>query len=120
MRRALLKIVLLLTVAAAALTFSGSASSMGAVVIRGDDFCFFAPGDIPGVDVLFFTRGQVVEAPNGNWFQLTCHGQLPDGYSVQQTLIIDLPCDSPGFPNARGQIVVTRNGNVSAVCQAST
>ena len=118
MRRALLKILLLLTTAAAALTFSGSATPMGVVVIRGDDLCFFAPGDIPGVDVEFFTRGQVVEWPDGR-FHLTCHGRLPDGYSVQQTMVINLPCEAPGLPNARGQIVVTRSGRVNAVCQAS-
>jgi hypothetical protein len=117
MRRTLLRISLLAAVVAAALALAGSASSMGALVIRGDAFCFFAPNDIPGVDVLFETRGQLVITPNGN-FHLTCHGELPAGYSVPH-MIIDLPCESPGFPNARGQIVVTASGHVNAVCQAS-
>ena len=113
--RLLTRLALLGAVAASALTAASSASPMGAFVLKTT--CFFAPGDIPGMPFFVVPHGQVVITPSGG-FHLTCHGSLPAGFSVLETMKINLPCDSPEFPNARGQIIVTKSGQVNAVCHA--
>lgn len=58
-------------------------------------------------------------SPSGH-LTLTCHGELPAGSAVPETMIIPLPCAlGPPFTNARGHIVVTKSGHVNAVCHAS-
>jgi hypothetical protein len=110
--------VLLIAVAAAALVAAEAATPMGA--IQGKTACFFEAGDIPGTPFFEVPKGHFVITPNGQ-LHVTCHGELPAGASVPETMRIDLPCEAgPPFTEARGHIIVTKSGRVNAVCHAST
>ena len=109
-------------VAAAAtilLTATSVASGAGAFILKDEEVgCFTDPGDIPGFPGFDLPRGILVITPSGH-LTLVCPGELPPGLSVPEAMVIDIPCNlGPPFGTTRGQIVVTKSGNVSAHCQA--
>jgi hypothetical protein len=90
-----------------------SASGVRATVLHlnGIPECFFQPGDVPGVDVAFDAQCVVVFTPTGGVI-ITAHGQLPAGFTLDQTFVGTLPCDG-----GTGRVTATPSGEVNAVCQ---
>lgn len=92
----------------------------GAFVLKNEEVaCFTDPGDIPGAPGFELPKGTLVITPSGH-LTLTCHGELPAGFSVSETMFIPLPCTlGPPFTQASGHIIVTKSGQVNAVCHAA-
>jgi uncharacterized protein (AIM24 family) len=90
-----------------------SASGVGATVLHlnGIPDCFFEPGDVPGVDVAFDAQCVVVFTPTGGVI-VTAHGQLPAGFTLEQTFVGTLPC-----LGGTGRVTATPSGEVNATCQ---
>jgi len=112
--------VLVLGVAIVASLVMAATAAPGAFVLKNEEVgCFTDPGDIPGAPGFELPKGTFVITPSGH-LTLTCHGHLPAGFTVSETMFIPLPCTlGPPFTNAGGHIIVTRSGEVNAVCHAS-
>jgi hypothetical protein len=99
----------------AALT--GSASAFRAEVIPHTtdfDVCHFEPGDVPGVNVDFPAACTIVITSSGH-VEIAAHGQLPAGFTLESTIIGQLPC----FNFGNGRVVATPSGQVSATCHTT-
>ena len=111
--RMLRRVAAAIAVAVASLAlFAPSASGMGATVLHLNGFpeCFFEPGDVPGVDVFFDARCVVVLTPSGEII-VSAHGQLPAGFTLEQTFVGTLPCFG-----GTGRVTATPSGEVNATC----
>ena len=76
-----------------------------------DEFqCYFEPGDVPGVDVLFWAQCTRVFTPSGN-IHIVARGQLPEGYTLSKTFEGPVRCFG-----RTGHIVATTSGQVTAIC----
>jgi hypothetical protein len=114
-RQVALSSALAVGLVSAALT--GSASAFRAEVIpHTTDFevCHFEAGDVPGVDIDFPAACTIVITSNGR-VAIAAHGRLPDGYTLESTIIGQLPC----FDFGNGRVVATPSGQVSATCHAT-
>jgi hypothetical protein len=114
-RRVALNSALAVGLVSAALT--GSASAFRAEVIPHTtdfDVCHFEAGDVPGVNVDFPAACTIVITSNGH-VEIAAHGQLPAGYTLESTIIGQLPC----FDFGNGRVVATPSGQVSATCHAT-
>jgi hypothetical protein len=118
--RPILRLLLAAMLAAiVALTAVSAASSAGAFILKDEELgCFTNPGDIPGMPGFDLPRGIVVITPSGH-LALVCHGPLPTGLSVPETMVLTVPCTlGPPFGTTPGLLVVTKSGMVNAYCQA--
>jgi hypothetical protein len=86
------------------------ASAAAFVLTPGELECFFAPGDVPGVDVFFPGRCSLVETPSGN-VVIVGRGELPAGFTLSETFVGPVPCF-----DGTGRIVATTSGQVTATC----
>lgn len=120
MQQRSLRLLVVATLAATlALAASSAASGARAFILKDEALgCFTEPGDIPGMPGFDLPRGILVITSSGH-LTLVCHGQLPPGLSVPETLVLPIPCTlGPPFGTTTGHIVVTKSGQVSAHCQA--
>jgi hypothetical protein len=110
MRRVTLSALGLATVVAASV-FSTAPASAAAIVQHPDEnFCFFEPGDVPGVDVFFPAACTIVTTDSGVT-TIVAKGDLPEGYSLSSTFVGNAPCFG-----GTGRIVATVSGKVSITC----
>ena len=92
-----------------AVVLPAAPASAAASVDRSTD-CYFEPGDVPGVDVLFPARCTFVTSDTGST-TIIGRAQLPEGYSLSQTFVGSLPCFG-----STGRVTATVSGQVTAVC----
>jgi hypothetical protein len=111
----------LLIAAAVALTMffaAQGAASGGAIVLKNEEVgCFLDPGDIPGAPHVDLSKGTVVIQPSGA-VVLTCHGELPAGVTVTETVNRYVPCfGPPPLEPTTGHIIATPSGQVTFTCR---
>ncbi len=109
--RAALVVASALAGASASVLMTASPSAaMADVTHRGEQDCFFEPGDVPGVDVFFPAECTIVVSDSGRT-TVVGKGQLPDGFSFDRVVRATIPCFG-----GTGKLVATPSGRVTATC----
>ena len=118
MRKLFVLVLAVVIAGTVVLATSGVASGARAFILKDEALgCFTDPGDIPGMPGFDLPRGIIVITSSGH-VTLVCHGELPPGLSVPETMILPVPCNlGPPFGSTTGHVVVTKSGQVSAHCQ---
>lgn len=86
----------------------------GAVVIHEDRGCSI-PGSVVGAPRRIQLTYHEMRTPNGVG-KLFCHGQVPDGYEPERTLVYERRCFGHRFGSGPGHVVITRSGQVNITC----
>ncbi|MGY1615613.1 hypothetical protein ACI797_02605 [Geodermatophilus sp. SYSU D00691] len=99
--------------ASAVLGVAMAAPASAAAFVQHPDetFCFFEPGDVPGVDEFFPAECTIITTDTGRTV-VVARGQLPEGYSLDRTFVGTLPCFG-----GTGRVTATVSGQVRATCQ---
>jgi hypothetical protein len=110
------RVLIACVVVAGTVGVTAGVASGAAVVLKDEDVaCFTDPGDIPGAPGFPLPKATVVITPEGG-ANLSCRGQLPDGFSLSETFQGDVPCRDPSGTVVTGHIVATKSGKVTMTC----
>jgi hypothetical protein len=109
-RAALVAAIALVGASASVVLTASPSVAMADVTHRGEQECFFEPGDVPGVDVFFPADCTIVVSSSGRT-TVSAVGWLPEGYSLTRTVRATIPCF-----DATGELVATPSGRVTATC----
>jgi hypothetical protein len=90
-------------------------ASGGALVFK-DFGCHTDPGDVPGFGEIPMPNQTAILLPDGG-VKLICTGTLPDGATLDRTIVREIPCNiDPPWANTTGQLVATKSGQVQFKC----
>lgn len=118
MRKVLMIPMALLATAISIGTSTVDAGGAEVIIERGESGCWVGGGDIPGVPVEFpLANATIVVTPRG-FVNVTCTGQLPEGYSLPSTYTSAVKCYGESVTN--GRITATVGGRVTVVCPQAT
>ena len=111
-------LAVVLPVAGAVLAASPASATEGATIKRGF-VCAIPVSGVPLEGGAVFTRDSTsVVTPSGRAV-LVCHGSLPDGMRVPQSVTEGSRCGiAEGISDAASRVVVSSSGRVSLTCKA--
>jgi hypothetical protein len=116
--RTTIRLVLIAAFAAILFAIAAGGASGGAIVLKNEEVgCFTDPGDIPGAPGFPMPKATVVILPSGG-VQLSCHGMLPAGFTLEATVVRTIACfGPPPLAPTTGHLVATPSGHVSFTCK---
>ena len=117
MQRAVMFALATATAVAGLAASAAPARAQGADVFRlgPEEGCQVGPTDIPGVAVTIPAQCFIVALPGGGGTVLL-RAQIPAGFALDETFILQTSCFFPGLGPGSGILVAAKSGEVTAHC----